>query len=90
MNCGEIIEVDSDDDDNENMGNLTNQEMIGLCEQLEKASLNSSADCILEVSRVLRRFQAELTQLAFRGAKQTTLTSFWEQRPKSCHKLSQV
>jgi hypothetical protein len=34
----------------------------------------------METSRVLRRFRAQLSQIEFRSAKQTTLTSLWGRR----------
>ena len=75
---GEVIEVDSDEEVDENEGvSMTDVEMISLCERLEKASLTSAAECSLDVVTVLRRFRAQLSKIGFEKAKQTKLTSFW-------------
>jgi hypothetical protein len=80
---GEVIEVDSEDetDDNEE-GNLTSAEMMSLCQQLERASLTSSAECALDVATILRRFRAQLLKMGLETAKQTKLTSF--RAPRDC------
>jgi hypothetical protein len=67
---GEVIEVDSDDetDDNEE-GNLTSAEMMSLCQQLERASLISLAECALDVATTLRRFRAQLLKMGLETAK---------------------
>ena len=87
MKHGEVIEVDSDGktDDNEE-GNLTSAEMINLCQQLEKASLTSSAECALDVAMMLHRFRGQLLKMGIEAAQQTKLTSFWAQeRSRDCH-----
>ena len=78
MKHGEVIEVDSDEELDENEGvRITDAEMMSLCERLEKASLTSAAECSLDVVTVLRHFRAQLSKIGFEKAKQTKLTSFW-------------
>jgi hypothetical protein len=74
---GEVVDIDSDDDDEENGGDMRIDEMLHLCEELEKGSISAPVGCSLEFTRALRRFRVELKQSQFHQAKQVTLTSFW-------------
>jgi len=80
---GEVIEVDSDDEPDDNVDEevcMTIAEMMSLCQKLEKASLTSTAECSLDMAKVLRRFRAQLSRIDLETARQTKLTSFWNPR----------
>ena len=81
---GEIIEVDSDDEDDpghqvDDDADIGVTEMMALCQRLEKASLKGGTSNALSynVSQVLRRFRVELSRVQIQNAKQVTLTSLW-------------
>jgi hypothetical protein len=82
---GEIVEVESESDDEDDPGHQDDDadmgitEMIALCQRLEKASLKGGTSNSLSynVSQVLRRFRVELSRVQMQNAKQVTLTSMW-------------
>jgi hypothetical protein len=78
---GEIIEIDSDDEDDEpQRPEMQISDMIRICHELEGVVLDSSAGCSLELSRNLRRFRAEMTRKEFRNMKQAGLQDFWKDK----------
>jgi hypothetical protein len=76
--CGEVIEVDSDNDDEEDAETpLSNAEVTHMCGVLEQACLRSLAKSAFDTARMLHCFRAEFSQIESRNAKQATLTSLW-------------
>ena len=75
---GEIIEVNSDDD--EDIQPVL-PEVILFCEKLEMASItHSDADTSRELMRQLHKFRGAMRSEELKSAKQTTLNNFWQQQ----------
>jgi hypothetical protein len=68
---GEVIEVNSDSEDEDEDQLLTGCEMSKLCAVLEKLCLGSGAKLALDVAQLLRRFLGQLRSIELRNAKQT-------------------
>ncbi|KAH7929555.1 DDE-domain-containing protein [Leucogyrophana mollusca] len=78
---GEVIEVDSDDEDDEDKAPvLSHADLTRICEQLEVACISyGDSESSLDLSRHLRRFRALIRHDELMNARQTTLNSFWQQ-----------
>ena len=79
---GEIIEVDSDNDDSLNDDGepaITTSELIGICQKLESGYISrAGVDATMDFLHHLRTFRAKLRYKEMKNAKQTTLDSFWQ------------
>ena len=75
----EVIEIDSDDEDEPRKPDISHAETINLCEKLMEACLqhrDSSSDLPLNLLTHLRHFCVCLRQEELLHARQTTLDAF--------------
>lgn len=77
---GEIIEIESDDDDIQpHAAPVPRSEILQMCEKLEMACMSESdANTSLELTRLLRKFHGELRRKELLNAKQSTLDGYWK------------
>jgi len=76
---GDIIEVDSDEDSDDEEGPLmTNAEVISLCEQLEAVCIaKGDPNTSLVLMRSLHKLRGQLRHEELENAKQTDITDYF-------------
>ncbi|KAG2082598.1 uncharacterized protein F5147DRAFT_783247 [Suillus discolor] len=78
IRSGELVEVESDDEDEDDQPKVCATELILLCKKLEAACIAQvGADSSLDLVHKLRAFQATLQRKELQNAKQVTLDKFW-------------
>ncbi|KAG2357400.1 WD40-repeat-containing domain protein [Suillus spraguei] len=78
IRSGELVEVESDDEDEDDPPKVCAIELIPLCEKLEAACIaRVGADSSLDLVHKLRAFRAALRREELQNAKQATLDKFW-------------
>jgi hypothetical protein len=78
IRSGELVEVESDDEDEDDQPKVCVAELIPLCEKLEAACIaRAGADSSLDLIHKLRAFQATLRCEELQNAKQATLDQLW-------------
>ncbi|KAG2041219.1 hypothetical protein BDR03DRAFT_1007547 [Suillus americanus] len=78
IRSGELVEVESDDEDEDDPPKVCATELIPLCKKLETACIaRVSAGSSLELVHRLCAFRAALRREELQNAKQATLDKFW-------------
>ncbi|CAA7260467.1 unnamed protein product [Cyclocybe aegerita] len=76
---GEVIELDSEDEEDDDHPRLSTREIMDLCTQLERACISENdPETSLDFLHGLRRFRIHLRRREAMGAKQTTLTNWFK------------
>jgi hypothetical protein len=75
---GEIIEIDSEEEEDDNLlPQVTTAKALEMCQILSSFCLESGAGSAMELSRILRRFRAEVSQDYMKNMKQSILVDLW-------------
>jgi hypothetical protein len=77
---GEIIEIDSEEEEEEDdnlLPQVTTAKALEMCQILSSFCLESGAGSAMELSRILRRFRAEVSQDYMKNMKQSILVDLW-------------
>ena len=78
---GDIIELESDDDSEDDIGDVVLQgEVLKLCEALEKSCLrygNDSTEFSIDLPRQLRQYRAKLRQDGLQNSTQSLLKNYF-------------
>ncbi|KAG2359277.1 hypothetical protein BDR07DRAFT_1488389 [Suillus spraguei] len=78
IRSGELVEVESDDEDEDDQPKVCVAELIPLCEKLEVACIaRAGADSSLDLIHKLRAFRATPRREQLQNAKQATLDQLW-------------
>ena len=80
MEQGEIIEIDSEEEEEEDdnlLPQVTTAKALEMCQILSSFCLESGAGSAMELSRILRRFRAEVSQDYMKNMKQSILVDLW-------------
>ncbi|KAG2352744.1 hypothetical protein BDR07DRAFT_1466105 [Suillus spraguei] len=78
IRSGELVEVESDDEDEDDPPKVCAIELIPMCEKLEAACIaRVGADSSLNLVHKFRAFRAALRREELQNAKQATLDKFW-------------
>ena len=73
---GEIVEISSDEEEDD-APLVSTTEILDMCKTLGSLCLDTGAGSASELSRILRRFRAEVSQEHMKGMKQTTIVELW-------------
>jgi hypothetical protein len=74
---GEIVEIESEEEDEDALPPVTTTKALEMCKILNSFCLGSGADSAMELSKVLRRFQAEVSLDSMQRMKQASLVDLW-------------
>jgi len=77
------MEVDSEsDDETPKHAEITHQDVVQLCQQLERVCIQRAGEEDVELVGFLRRFRGRLWRDELRNAQQVTLERFWQAKKK--------
>ena len=78
MEQGEIIKIDSEEEEDDNLlPQVTTAKALEMCQKLSSFCLESGAGSAMELSRILHHFRAEMPQNYMKNMKQSTLVDLW-------------
>lgn len=74
---GEVIQVESDDEPEDDAPALSRSELISLCTQIQSSCLHyGDPDWAFELSGTIGRYRAQLNREEMRKAKQTSMEDY--------------